>query len=104
MNILVGSLSPSVLAGAATVSMLKFIPGLGQIAGSITQPVIASAFSYAVGNVTIAHLESGGDLDDFDAGEQKARFRQLFQEGKEKLSKKMEKQGEEVGDDQTTRL
>ncbi|NKB64015.1 MAG: DUF697 domain-containing protein [Gammaproteobacteria bacterium] len=84
VSILIGSLSPVTLAVGATASVLKFIPVAGQAAGFAFQPLFASAFTYAVGKTMITHLEKGGTLESFDARKEKRKFRELFQEGKDK--------------------
>ena len=91
VNVFIGSLSPAMLLGAATATLMKFLPGIGHLAATITQPVLASSFSYAVGKLVISHLENGGTLNDFDASEKKAKFRQFFEEGKQKIKNTVDK-------------
>lgn len=58
------SLLPGTLGSLATKRVLMFLPlGLS----SLTQSVASAAVSYALGRVIIAHFETGGTLDSFDA-------------------------------------
>ena len=46
-------------------SVLKLIPGFGQVAGSIALSNLAAASTYAAGKVFMEHFERGGTLNDF---------------------------------------
>ena len=89
VSVLIGSLSPKVFASAVAVTFMKFIPGVGHLAAIMTQAILASAFSYAVGKVTISHLEGGGSLDNFNID--KGKFKQYFEDGKKRFSEDKEK-------------
>jgi uncharacterized protein (DUF697 family) len=85
LTVLVSSLSPQMLAGIVAGSMVKLVPGFGQILGAVSLPVLSAATSYASGRVILSHLESGGTMEDFDAEGSKSKFRQTFEEGKKKI-------------------
>ncbi len=79
---LIGGIVP-VSAGVGLASLIKFIPGLGSVAGAAGVSVLAGALTYAVGRVFTEHFESGGSLLDFSPEKMRNRFRQAFQKGKE---------------------
>jgi uncharacterized protein (DUF697 family) len=85
LSILIGSLSPHLLAGVTASSLFKFVPGVGHVLSALTLPLLSSAASYAVGKVMVAHLESGGSLANFDAHAVTDKFKDAFEEGKEKV-------------------
>lgn len=85
VTVLLSSLSPQMLAGVVAASMIKFVPGFGQVLGALSLPILSSATSYAAGRVIVSHLESGGTMEDFDAEGSKSKFRQTFDEGKKKI-------------------
>lgn len=64
-------------------SFTKTIPGIGQLAGVATMPVLSGATTYAIGKVFIQHFESGGNFLTFDPEKVKDHFRQEFEKGKE---------------------
>jgi uncharacterized protein (DUF697 family) len=72
---LVGGGSSTALAVPAA-SALKFVPIVGQIAGTLTEPALAAATTYALGKVFIQHYETGGNLLNFNAHD----LRQYYQE------------------------
>jgi uncharacterized protein (DUF697 family) len=88
VSVLIGSLSPALLAGVTASSLLKFVPGVGAVLAAATLPVLSSASSYAVGRVMLAHLEKGGSLSDFDAEAAKGEFKESFKEAKETATAK----------------
>jgi uncharacterized protein (DUF697 family) len=87
VSVLLGSLSPSVLAGATAMTFLKVVPFVGFPLAMLTMPLLASAATYAVGKVVSAHLEEGGSLDTLESKSVKTRVRDAFKEGKAKLKK-----------------
>lgn len=85
VTILIGSLSPSTLAGATAITLFKFVPVIGAPLAMMAMPILASAATYAVGRVVASHLEEGGNLNNFDPKAVKTRLRDAFEEGKERL-------------------
>lgn len=79
---LFGSLGVVPLGTGILVSMIKIIPGIGQIAGGISMPVMAGAITYATGKIFTAHFEAGGTLLDFNPESMKEHYKALFEEGK----------------------
>lgn len=63
-------------------SMLKFMPGIGSLAGSASVSVSAGGLTYATGKVFARHFERGGTLDNFNLEEAKRQFRQELRKGK----------------------
>lgn len=88
VTLLLGSLSPGMLAGATASTFLKVVPGLGGALAAATLPILASASTYAVGKVMIGHLENGGTLENFKAGDYKEKFNESVEKGKEILKRK----------------
>lgn len=82
---LLGGLFP-VAAGGVVISLLKFVPIIGQTAGAVTMPVMLGAATYAVGKVFVQHYEAGGTILDFDAGKMKKTFTEQFCAGKDVAS------------------
>lgn len=78
---LVGGALPITLTVAAS-SMLKWIPGVGTLAGGASVSVLSGAVCYAVGKVFVQHFESGGTLLDFNPESMRAIFQQELEEGK----------------------
>jgi uncharacterized protein (DUF697 family) len=79
---LFGSLGVVPLTTGILASVIKVIPGLGQIAGGISMPVMAGAITYATGKIFTAHFEAGGTLLDFNPQVMKEHYKALFEEGK----------------------
>jgi uncharacterized protein (DUF697 family) len=46
-------------------SLLKAVPGVGTLLGTVTMPLLGGSSTYAVGLVFVRHFEKGGTLDDF---------------------------------------
>lgn len=82
LSSLLGGIFP-IAAGEVAISLLKFIPLVGQTAGAVTMPVFFGASTYAVGKVFVQHYEAGGTILDFDAGKMKKAFSEQFCAGKE---------------------
>lgn len=82
LGALVGAAVP-VAVGAGTVSALKTVPVLGQIAGTLALPALALASTIAVGRVFVQHFEAGGTLLDFDPEKMRAYFEAELKKAKE---------------------
>lgn len=79
VSALAGSL-PVLLAGVGG-SLLKLIPGFGQVAGTLALSNVGAAFTYATGKIFMEHFEHGGTLIDFPAETFRRRFRLEFLRG-----------------------
>lgn len=79
---LVGAAVP-IAVGAGTVSALKTVPMIGQIAGTLALPALALASTVAVGRVFVQHFEAGGTLLDFDPEKMKSYFEAEFKKAKD---------------------
>lgn len=55
-------------------SLLKAVPGIGQVAGLVAGPITSGAFTYAMGQVFTMHFGLGGALHDFDPEQFQAYF------------------------------
>lgn len=78
---LIGGIQPQLIASKIAISLGKLVPGIGLASAILTMPVIAGAFTYAIGKVFIQHFESGGTFLDFDPSKVKAYFEQQYKEG-----------------------
>jgi len=97
---IITSLTGSSMARIGASSVVKFIPGVGAIAGGISMAAFSAASTYALGEVTKKHFESGGTFVDLDPERLKDFYEEKFKQGKE-MAKKMkeEKENEIVLDD-----
>jgi len=84
---LVGGVAP-VATAPALASLMKVIPIIGSVAGSVSSAALAAASTYAVGKVFTQHFELGGTLLDFDADKVRAYFEQEFKNSKEAAAAK----------------
>ena len=69
-------------AGMIGSSVIKLLPVVGTVAGTLGLPVAMGAFTYALGKVFIAHFESGGTFIDFNPKAYGEYFRTMFKRGK----------------------
>lgn len=60
--------------GVVSLSIARFLPGLGYLAVAGPGAVLFSALTFAVGKVFIQHFEAGGTLLDFDPARMRAHF------------------------------
>jgi len=97
LSSLLGALGPVTLATGTFGSIVKAIPVVGPLAGIVTQPLLAGAFTYAVGKVFIQHFELGGTLLDFDAKKMKEYFALQFEEGKLVAGEMADEQPKDAG-------
>lgn len=79
---LLGAVGPVTLARGTFGSLVKAIPVIGTAVGIATQPVLAGAYTYAIGKVFIQHFEAGGTFLNLNPKKVKVHFAQQFQEGK----------------------
>lgn len=78
------SLIASLVGGVATVSsasLIKTIPIVGTLLGSLSAPVLAGASTYALGRVFVLHFESGGTFLSLDPDEVRAHYEAEFVKG-----------------------
>jgi uncharacterized protein (DUF697 family) len=79
---LVTGLGAPTLGLAATLSVFKAAPVVGYVSAVLSVPVLAAAFTYAVGKIFLQHFASGGTFLDFDPSKVRDHFRREFEEGK----------------------
>ncbi len=66
---LAGALLPasaSTTTAMSVGSLLKALPGIGTVIGSVSMPVFSAGATYVIGKVFIQHFASGGTLLDFN--------------------------------------
>ena len=73
-------------------SLIKTIPGLGTLIGGIPMIVVSGASTYALGQVFIKHLNSGGTLENFNVSDAREVFKKEFEKGKEFAEKLRQQQ------------
>lgn len=66
----------------AAISLTKFIPGIGWMAGMISLPAIAGASTYAVGRVFQRHFERGGSVYDIGVENVRGYYNEQLEKGK----------------------
>jgi uncharacterized protein (DUF697 family) len=81
---------PAVSLSLAT-SMTKAVPVAGQSIGVATAPVINGGFTYAIGKMTVLHLESGGSFFSLNPEKERDYYMEMFAEGK-KIALEMQKE------------
>lgn len=91
---LVKSLISSLLSGTVSLtvampvaSLIKVIPLIGQVSGTVSVAAMSGAATYAVGKVFVQHFESGGTFLDFNPEKVKGQFKNLYEEGKKFTSR-----------------
>lgn len=72
-----GSVGVGSMVGA---SLAKLLPAIGTTLGIISVPIVAGAFTHAVGKVFLMHLESGGTLDDFEPSDYEVTFQREYRD------------------------
>lgn len=77
----IGGSLPVLLAGIGC-SLLKLIPGFGQVAGTAALSNLGAAFTYATGKIFMEHFERGGTMINFRAKTLRQQFRLEFRRGK----------------------
>jgi uncharacterized protein (DUF697 family) len=89
---LLGAMLKGVATRAMMSSFLKFIPGGGTVAGTMSAFMFNGASTYAVGRVFTQHFESGGTLLTFDPKTVSKLFKTEFEKGKNKVKEFKEQQ------------
>ncbi len=87
ISVLMGSVLPVAAAPRVAFSLIKAIPGSGQIIGVMTMPVLAGASTYALGKVFIQHFASGNTFLTFDPETFKDYYHKMFKEGQQTTAK-----------------
>ncbi len=90
----VSALTSSTLAKVGARSLLKFIPGVGQLIGGVASSIFNGASTYALGEVFKKHFASGGTILDFDAERLKKLYQEKFEKGK-KVAEQLRKEQED---------
>ncbi len=86
------------VAAVGVRSLAKLAPGLGSLFGIVTLPVVAGAFTYAVGKVFVQHFESGGTFLNFDSLDAKGGIAREFEKGKAYVSDTAKGVGKKASD------
>lgn len=79
---IVKSIIGSLVGSIGAVGVMKAIPGLGTILGSLTTSATAAASTYALGKVFTQHFDQGGTLLDFDPVKSREFFEKEFDAGR----------------------
>lgn len=81
---LAGALLPASASTTTAISvgsLLKGLPGIGTLIGSVSMPVFSAGATYVIGKVFIQHFASGGTLLDFNPPD----YREFIKAHKDKL-------------------
>jgi uncharacterized protein (DUF697 family) len=82
-----GKVWVSALTGGAIArigaSAIKAIPGIGTLLGGLSMSIASGASTYAVGQVVLHHLASGGTLSNLNMDAAKARYAEAYEKGKD---------------------
>lgn len=82
---LAGSVLPASTATSTAMtfgSLIKGVPGVGWVIGTLTMPVFSAGATWVIGKVFIQHFASGGTLLDFNPPD----YREFIKAQKEKFS------------------
>jgi len=74
-------------------SLIKAIPGIGSLVGSLSSVVISGASTYAVGQVTARFFQDHIEMSDIDMDLAKELFKEEFEKGK-RVAKNLMKEKE----------
>ena len=80
---LFGGLGATSIATGTFGSFVKMIPVVGSLVGLVPLPIMAGAFTYAVGKIFVQHFEAGGTFLTFDAEKVREYFNELYNDGKQ---------------------
>jgi uncharacterized protein (DUF697 family) len=80
---LIGSVVPWAIAYGWPRMAIKNIPLVGPSLASVSMSVLSGASTWAIGRVYLKHLESGGNILNFDPEKMKDYFKAAFEEGKQ---------------------
>lgn len=94
LAVLAGS-SPT-LALFSMSSGLKFIPGVGTLAGNASLTLLGGVMTYAIGQSFSKHFSAGGTLDDVNSQQLRALFRKELTRGKQLLRQQMRKKDSRI--------
>jgi uncharacterized protein (DUF697 family) len=72
---LVGGLVSTQLAYGTGGALLRSVPVAGWTLGALAMPAFATATTYALGKVFLAHFEAGGTVLNFDVGGASAQMK-----------------------------
>lgn len=75
---LIAGLGSVAVAATLARSFFKLVPVLGLFVGAVGIPALGGALTQALGNVFVAHYESGGTMLTFDVEQMRGRFRDEF--------------------------
>ena len=83
MNAWIASILSGTLLMRFGGSALKFMPGLGWLAGGATLALTSGASTFAIGNIAMGYLAEGQSFVEMDAKEAKEKFKAEYEKGKE---------------------
>ncbi len=78
---LLGGLGSVSLGKITALGLLRFLPGIGIPAASVSVSAFATGVTYAIGIVFLTHFEQGGTLGDLDPDQAKALFKASLKTG-----------------------
>ena len=87
-------------------SLIKGLPGVGSLMGTVSSVVLSGASTYAVGRVTARFLQDNIELSDVDMDLAKSMFKEEFEKGKtvaKKLVEEKEAKKKQMSPDEVAR-
>ena len=84
-------------------SMIKAIPGIGTILGTVSMPILSGASTYAIGKAVCMHFESGGDFFNINFDNMKKAYDDFMNKGKE-VAQSLQKRQKNSSQDTIKRL
>ena len=84
-------------------SMIKAIPGIGTILGTVSMPILSGASTYAIGKAVSMHFESGGDFFNINFDSMKQAYDDWMGKGKE-VAQSLQKRQKNSSQDTIKRL
>ncbi len=84
------------IAARYAASYIKFVPVIGTLFGGVSMAVMSGASAYALGQVFIAYLKDGKNLEDIDIEEAKQRYEQELEKGKTYAAALKDKEGKKI--------
>ncbi len=66
-------------------SLIKGIPGIGSVVGSVSMPIMAGASTYSLGNLFVNFMTQYGSLEHIDMSKAREQFKAFYEVGKSKV-------------------
>lgn len=78
---LISAIGTNTIASSLMRSVIKTIPGIGTVLGTVSQSLAAGSITYGIGQIFIAHFSQGGHLGNLSLETIKPYFREQVRRG-----------------------